>query len=53
MTKFIANCSNCGTILLHGKNNSDVEVKCPKCRKIFNVVVYKGNVSVNQVAPTK
>lgn len=43
-------CTCCGKTLLRGEPNSNVEVKCPSCKKLFNVIVANsGIVSISYV----
>ena len=47
-------CTCCGKTLLRGEPNSNVEVKCPSCKKLFNVIVANsGIVSISYVNPQK
>ena len=47
-------CTCCGKTLLRVEPNSNVEVKCPTCKKLFNVIVANsGIVSISYVTNSK
>jgi len=53
LTMYKVKCTSCGAMLLRIEDDSGVEVKCSKCKKLFNVKVRKGDVTVSLARSSK
>lgn len=46
---FYVCCPNCSKRLALAKVNSEIEIECPKCKGIINVVISSDNKVITQV----